>query len=144
MIYHFEQYKKNESQHWTCTLWHVCPAKIQISLPIHSVWSESSLGAFWVAKDAPFLHVDNADSDKTVWMDRLIWVFTGLICQKVHFLMLQVMCFYALQAYVNISAVRRGATLQPLYNTARYNTVLHITRFKDGSQKCIDYIEKWP
>ena len=23
-----------------------------------------------------------------------------------------------------------------------YNTVLHITRFKDGSQKCIDYIEK--
>ena len=34
-------------------------------------------------------------------------------------------------------------TLQ-LYNTARYNTVLDITRFKDGSQKCIDYIEKWP
>ena len=23
-----------------------------------------------------------------------------------------------------------------------YNTVLDITRFKDGSQKCIDYIEK--
>ena len=35
-------------------------------------------------------------------------------------------------------------TLQPLYNTARYNTVLDITRLKDGSQKCIDYIEKWP
>ena len=33
-------------------------------------------------------------------------------------------------------------TLQPLYNTVRYNTVLDITRFKDGSQKCIDYIEK--
>ena len=33
-------------------------------------------------------------------------------------------------------------TLQPIYNTVRYNTVLHITRFKDGSQKCIDYIEK--
>ena len=28
-------------------------------------------------------------------------------------------------------------TLQPLYNT-----VLVIQRFKDGSQKCIDYIEK--
>ena len=25
-----------------------------------------------------------------------------------------------------------------------YNTVLDITRFKDGSQKCIDYIEKRP
>ena len=33
-------------------------------------------------------------------------------------------------------------TLQPLYNTVRYNTFLDITRFKCGSQKCIDYIEK--
>ena len=33
-------------------------------------------------------------------------------------------------------------TLQPLYNMVRYNTVLDITRFKDGTQKCIDYIEK--
>ena len=33
-------------------------------------------------------------------------------------------------------------TLQPLYNTVRYNTVLDITRFKDGSQNCIDCIEK--
>ena len=33
-------------------------------------------------------------------------------------------------------------TLQPLYNTVCYNTVLDIARFKDGSQKCIDYIEK--
>ena len=33
-------------------------------------------------------------------------------------------------------------TLQPLYNTIHYNTVLDITRFKDGSQKCIDYIDK--
>ena len=35
-------------------------------------------------------------------------------------------------------------TLQPLYNTVHYSMVLDITRFKDGSQKCIDYIEKWP
>ena len=27
-------------------------------------------------------------------------------------------------------------TLQPLYNTIRYNMVLDITRFKDGSQNC--------
>ena len=33
-------------------------------------------------------------------------------------------------------------TLQPLHNTVCYNTVLDITRFEDGSQKCIDYIEK--
>ena len=34
------------------------------------------------------------------------------------------------------------STLQPLYNTVHYNMDLDITRFKDGSQKCIDYIEK--
>ena len=34
-----------------------------------------------------------------------------------------------------------NSTLQPLYNTVHYNTVLDITRFEDGSQKCIDYIE---
>ena len=36
-----------------------------------------------------------------------------------------------------IGACETNGTLQPLYNT-----VLDITRFKDGSQKCIDYIEK--
>ena len=28
------------------------------------------------------------------------------------------------------------------YNTVRYNMAFDITQFKDGSQKCIDYIEK--
>ena len=32
-------------------------------------------------------------------------------------------------------------TLQSLYNTVRYNTDLDITRFKDGSQKYIDYTD---
>ena len=31
-----------------------------------------------------------------------------------------------------------------IYNTVHYNTVLDITQFKDGSQKCIDYNEKSP
>ena len=34
------------------------------------------------------------------------------------------------------------STLQPLYKMIHYNTVLDITRFNDGFQKCIDYIEK--
>ena len=38
------------------------------------VWSESSVGAFWIAKDAKFLHVDNEYSDMTVQLCRLIWV----------------------------------------------------------------------
>ena len=33
-------------------------------------------------------------------------------------------------------------TLKPLYNMVHYNMVLDITPFIDGSQKCIDYIEK--
>ena len=33
-------------------------------------------------------------------------------------------------------------TLQPLYNMVHYNTVLDITLFKNGPQKCINYIEK--
>ena len=33
-------------------------------------------------------------------------------------------------------------THKTLYNTVRYKTVLDTTRFKDGSQKCKDYIEK--
>ena len=43
----------------------VCPAKTQISLGIHPVWSESSLCAQWVAKDPSFLHADSEDSDQT-------------------------------------------------------------------------------
>ena len=43
-----------------------------------------------------------------------------------------------------LSPIRDGAhkKKQPLYNTVRFNTVLDITRFKDGSRKCIDDIEK--
>ena len=41
------------------------PAKIQISLRSRAVWSESSLAAFCIAKDAKFLHTDNEDTDQT-------------------------------------------------------------------------------
>ena len=42
----------------------VHPGKIQISLHIGTVWSESLLGMFWIAKDENFLHVDNEDWSK--------------------------------------------------------------------------------
>ena len=50
------------------TFGHVRPAKIQISLRIRAVWSESSLSAFWIAKDAKFVHADSL---------MMIWVFVG-------------------------------------------------------------------
>ena len=55
----------------------VRPAKTQISLGIHPVWSESSLCTQWVAKDPMFLHADSEDSDQTGQTPRLIWVFAG-------------------------------------------------------------------
>ena len=37
------------------------PAKIQISLRLRAVRSESPVGLFWIAKDAKFLQADNED-----------------------------------------------------------------------------------
>ena len=42
-----------------------CEAKIQNSLLIRAVWSESSLCAFRIADDANFLHRENEGSDQT-------------------------------------------------------------------------------
>ena len=67
--------------------WHVHPAKTQISLGIHPVWSESSLCAQWVAKHPSFLHADSEDSDQTGPMPRLIWVFAGRTLHFVGFVM---------------------------------------------------------
>ena len=53
------------------------PVKTLINLGIHTVWSESSLCAQWVAKDPTILHVASEDFDQTERMPRLIWVFAG-------------------------------------------------------------------
>ena len=63
------------------------PAKTQISLGVHPVWSESSLCAQWVAKEPCFRHADSEDSDQTGWMPRLIWVFAGRTNHFVGFVM---------------------------------------------------------
>ena len=56
------------SRYYFLIKWSARPAKIQISLCIRQVWSESSLCAHWVAKD--------------MRMPRLIWVLAG---RKGHF-----------------------------------------------------------
>ena len=75
------------------TLGHVRPAKIQISLRIRAVWSESSLGVFWIAKDARFLRAVNEDFEQAAQMRRLILVFVGRTCWKVRFLTPQIILF---------------------------------------------------
>ena len=71
---------------WKCTKGHDWPAKIQISLHTCTVWSESSLGAFWIVKDTKFLHAGNKYSEQTAQMYRLVWVYIGRTCQKLCFL----------------------------------------------------------
>ena len=63
----------------------VRPAKIQIRLRYRIVWSESSLGAFLIAKDQKSLNADKEGCDQTDKMRRLIWVFVGRTCQTVRF-----------------------------------------------------------
>ena len=50
--------------------------------------------------------------------------------------------YLKLWKFVDFGDSNYPSTLQPLYNMVHYNTVLDITQFKDGFQKCIDYIEK--
>ena len=66
-----------ESRHDKTNKMSVCPAKIQVSLGIRPVWSESSLCTQWVVKDPSLLHADSEDSDQTGRMPRLIRVFAG-------------------------------------------------------------------
>ena len=66
--------------------------KTQIRLHIHTVWSESSMCAQWVAKDPSFLHVDSEDSGQTGQMPRLIWVSAGRTAHCVDFVMMLHKC----------------------------------------------------
>ena len=55
------------------------PVNIPIGLHIRAVWLESSLGAFWLTKNAKFLHAYNEAADHP---RRLICVFFGRTRQK--------------------------------------------------------------
>ena len=91
LFFFFKRWHKYllEPQLKKCTFGHVRPAKFQISLRISEVWPESSLGTFWIAKDAKFLQADKEESHQTARMRKLIWVFVRRINQKVRFLMLR-------------------------------------------------------
>ena len=67
------------------TKWHMRPAKTQISLGTHTVWSESSLSAWKKLRSLATHWAHSEDSDQTGWMPRLIWVFAGCTCHFVGF-----------------------------------------------------------
>ena len=60
-----KHYEPNIRNH---TLRNVYSAKIQISLSIRDIQSEPLLAAFWIAKNAKFLHADNEHSDQIARM----------------------------------------------------------------------------
>ena len=69
------------------TKWHVRPAKTQISLGIHPIWSESSLSAWKELGSLATTWAHSEDSDQTGQMPRLIWVFAGRTCHFIGFVM---------------------------------------------------------
>ena len=78
MIAYRISWRKMNRNFQQCTFGYLRPAKIQIRLRIRAVWSESSLGAFQIVKDAKFLQTDNEDSDQTStcagWFEPLLGV----------------------------------------------------------------------
>ena len=66
-----------EPPHYKTNKMTVRPAKTQISLGIHPVWSESLLSAWRNLGSLATHWAHNEDSDQTGWMPRLIWVFAG-------------------------------------------------------------------
>ena len=75
------------------------------------------------------------------------WILFGYVVStcKNHIVHLQAILINNIYYEINFSKIiTELSTSPPFYNTIHYNTVLDITQFKDGTQKCIDYKEKWP
>ena len=68
------------------------PAKTQISLGIHPVWSESSLSSWRNIGPLTTYWVHSEDANQTGRMTRLFWVFTGDKSHFVGFVMLWLIC----------------------------------------------------
>ena len=65
------------------TFGHGLPAKIQISLRMQTLWSESFTGHNLDSQEFKKFYADNEDSDQqTARMRRLIWVFVGRNAQR--------------------------------------------------------------
>ena len=79
---------------------HVWPQKMQINLHIRIVWSiitESVMDR----QGCNFLHANNKESDQTVKMRRLIWVFVRRTCRNIRVYTLRLVLFqYTVQAYI--------------------------------------------
>ena len=88
----FKAHYRNDQPNWAAS-WQnqqndLRPAKTQISLGIRPVWSESSLSTWRKLGSSATHWAHSEDSDQTLRMPRLIWVFAGctsfcLFCHEV-------------------------------------------------------------
>ena len=107
----------------------VHPAKTQISLGIHPVWSESSLSAWRNLGSLATHWAHSEDSDQTGQMPRLIWVNAG-------------------RTATLLVLSSRGSVLstpQPLYNTmfgVQANFCVSYPHCVTSREKCIGNIRK--
>ena len=77
---------------WAPAKWHVRPAKTQLSLGIHRVWSRSSLSACRKLGSLATHSVQSKDSYQAGQMPRLIWIFAGRTRHFVVFIMRCLIC----------------------------------------------------
>ena len=114
----------------------VHPAKIQISLGIRPVWSESSLST-WRKLGSLATHlVHSEDSDQAGRMPRLIWVFAG---RSITLLVLSCRCSYYWM-------------VKPYYSNFRIITVILLVKFlryhkfpkySDTQKICCNHSKIW-
>ena len=125
-----------------CTFWHWHPAKIQISLCIHAVWSESSLGAFRIANDTKFLHADNdADNeDRSDCMDvdlNLCWAnIQGPVVQNLTKLLANLMLTLVL-LNLDISCLCKQCRFRSVGQLIWICTVCHYVNLHQQSDQVI-------
>ena len=101
------------------TKWPMHPAKTQIGLGIHPIWSESSLSAWRNIGSLATHWVHSDDSDQTGCMPRLIWVFAGSTCHFVGFDMQRLICLLLkLHGVYPVMENNRAWTLQSSFKVS--------------------------
>ena len=110
------------------TFGHMRPAEIQISLRIRAVWSESSLGAIWIAKDkilwgqqklwSDWAHMSDSALSHTAPQSLTNFYFDTLLCNGIHKARkakLSISCLYSGNSGANIRS-KLPLTLQDQCN----------------------------
>ena len=99
------------------TKWPVRPEKTQISLGICPVWSESLPSAWRNLWSLASHGAHSLDSDQTVRMRRLIWVFARRTCHFVGFVVLRLIYVPYQFKMVNILSKRSNRPLRFFFST---------------------------